>query len=65
MTAFEIDRPSAETTAPHLAVKTPSSNIPFYRKLYVQVLIAVVLGAILVMFFRTSPSTSSRLAMPL
>lgn len=47
MTAFEIDRPSAETTAPHLAVKSPSSNIPFYRKLYVQVLIAVVLGAIL------------------
>lgn len=47
MTAFEIDRPSAETTAPHPAVKSPSSNIPFYRKLYVQVLIAVVLGAVL------------------
>jgi len=48
MTAFEIDRSSLETTAPHLlGVKSPSSNVPFYRKLYVQVLIAVVLGAML------------------
>ena len=48
MTAFEIDRPSPETTAPHLvSVRSSSSSVPFYRKLYVQVLIAVVVGAVL------------------
>ena len=48
MTAFEIDRPSSETAAPYLvSAKTPSSGVPFYRKLYVQVLAGVVLGAAL------------------
>ena len=48
MTAFEIDRPPPETAAPHVAsIKLPSSSVPFYRKLYVQVLIAVVVGAVL------------------
>ena len=48
MTAFEIDRPSSEMAAPHLvSAKIPSSSTPFYRKLYVQVLAAVVLGAAL------------------
>jgi aerobic C4-dicarboxylate transport protein len=48
MTAFEIDRPSSEATTSRLAsVKIPSSSVPFYRKLYVQVLIAVLLGAAL------------------
>src|ERR1700678_3658175 len=48
MTAFEIDRPSSEAAAPHLvSTKTSSSGVPFYRKLYVQVLAAVVLGAAL------------------
>jgi aerobic C4-dicarboxylate transport protein len=48
MTAFEIDRPSSETVAPRqMSVKIPSSGVPFYRKLYVQVLAAVVLGAAL------------------
>jgi aerobic C4-dicarboxylate transport protein len=48
MTAFEIDRPSSEMAAPHPAgAKLASSSVPFYRKLYVQVLAAVVLGAAL------------------
>jgi len=48
MTAFEIDRRSAATGAPHLVdAKISSPRVPFYRKLYVQVLIAVVLGAAL------------------
>ena len=48
MTAFEIDRPSSEMADPHLvSAKTPSSGVPLYRKLYVQVLAAVVLGAAL------------------
>jgi aerobic C4-dicarboxylate transport protein len=48
MTAFEIDRPSSEMAAPHPAsAKIASSNLPFYRKLYVQVLAAVALGAAL------------------
>jgi aerobic C4-dicarboxylate transport protein len=46
MTAFEIDRPSSATVTPRpIGAKTPS--VPFYRKLYVQVLAAVVLGAVL------------------
>ena len=48
MTAFEIDRPSSEMAAPGVvSAKIPSSSVPFYRKLYVQVLAAVVLGAAL------------------
>ena len=48
MTAFEIDRPSSGTSAPHqVSAKIPSSRVPFYRKLYVQVLIAVVVGTAL------------------
>jgi aerobic C4-dicarboxylate transport protein len=48
MTAFEVDRPSSVRTTPHLvSAKTPSSGVPLYRRLYVQVLAAVVLGAAL------------------
>jgi aerobic C4-dicarboxylate transport protein len=48
MTAFEIDRRSSEMAASDLAgAKPPSSSVPFYRRLYVQVLVAVVLGAVL------------------
>jgi aerobic C4-dicarboxylate transport protein len=48
MTAFEIDRPSSGTSAPQPAsAKIPSSSVPLYRKLYVQVLVAVVLGTVL------------------
>jgi len=48
MTAFEIDRLSSEMADPHLvSAKTPSSGVPLYRRLYVQVLAAVVLGAAL------------------
>jgi len=43
MTAFEIDRPSSEMAAS----RAKAANLPFYRKLYVQVLIAVALGAAL------------------
>jgi aerobic C4-dicarboxylate transport protein len=46
MTAFEIDRPSSTTAHPAVG-KIPSSSVPFYRKLYVQVLAAVVLGILL------------------
>ena len=48
MTAFEVDRPSSEMGASHPAsAKVRSSGLPFYRRLYVQVLAAVVLGVIL------------------
>src|SRR5579859_2340738 len=47
MTAFEIDRPSSGMAAPRADAKTAVANVPFYRKLYVQVLIAVALGAAL------------------
>jgi Na+/H+-dicarboxylate symporter len=48
MTAFEIDRPSSEMAAPRPAsAKIVSSSVPFYRRLYVQVLAAVALGAAL------------------
>jgi aerobic C4-dicarboxylate transport protein len=48
MTAFEIDRPSSEMAAPHPAsAKIAAASMPFYRKLYVQVLAAVALGAML------------------
>jgi aerobic C4-dicarboxylate transport protein len=48
MTAFEIDRPSSATATSHPdGAKSPSSSLPFYRKLYVQVIIAVVLGTAL------------------
>ena len=45
MTAFEFDRPSSEVASPR--ANAASSNLPFYSKLYVQVLIAVALGAAL------------------
>src|ERR1700758_2812923 len=47
MTAFEIDRPSSEMATSRASAATASSSLPFYRKLYVQVLIAVALGAAL------------------
>jgi Na+/H+-dicarboxylate symporter len=48
MTAFEIDRPSSEVAARHPArSKIAAASVPFYRKLYVQVLGAVALGAAL------------------
>jgi aerobic C4-dicarboxylate transport protein len=47
MTAFEIDRPSSEMATSHANARSASSGVPFYRKLYVQVLIAVALGAAL------------------
>ena len=47
MTAFEIDRPSSGMATPRADVKAAAANVPFYRKLYVQVLIAVALGAAL------------------
>lgn len=48
MTAFEVDRPSAEMADPHRAsAKASSPVLPFYRRLYVQVLAAVVLGVVL------------------
>jgi len=48
MTAFEIDNPSSEMAASHsITGKIPSSRVPLYRKLYVQVLAAVFLGAVL------------------
>ena len=46
MTAFEIDRPSSATRAPQQA-GAKTSSAPVYRRLYVQVIIAVVLGAAL------------------
>ena len=48
MTAFEFDRPSSETATPGRAsARISSSSVPLYRKLYVQVLAAVLLGAAL------------------
>ncbi|MGZ5870776.1 MAG: C4-dicarboxylate transporter DctA [Bradyrhizobium sp.] len=48
MSALEIDHQSSEIAAPRLvAAKIPSRKTPLYRKLYVQVLVAVPLGAIL------------------
>ena len=48
MTALEIDSPSSGTVTPRqVSAKIPSSSVPFYRKLYVQVLVAVALGAAL------------------
>src|SRR3984957_15597210 len=48
MTAFEADRQSAGITVRGLpSAKIPSVSVPFYRKLYVQVLVAVALGAAL------------------
>jgi aerobic C4-dicarboxylate transport protein len=46
MTAFEIDHPSSGATAQHASVNA-SASVPLYRKLYIQVLAAVVLGAAL------------------
>jgi aerobic C4-dicarboxylate transport protein len=48
MTAFEADRQSAGITVRGLpSAKIPSVSVPFYRLLYVQVLVAVALGAAL------------------
>src|SRR3984885_8946377 len=48
MPALEVDHQSPETTVRVPAnTNIPSVNLPFYRKLYVQVLGAVVLGAVL------------------
>jgi aerobic C4-dicarboxylate transport protein len=48
MSALEVDHQSPETTVRVPAnTNIPSVNLPFYRKLYVQVLGAVVLGAVL------------------
>src|SRR5580692_6967449 len=47
MTAFEIGRPSSEAAAHLAGTKTSSPGVPLYRKLYVQVLAAVVLGTAL------------------
>jgi len=47
MTAFEIDRPPSGMATPHASARSTASSLPFYRKLYVQVLIAVALGAAL------------------
>jgi Na+/H+-dicarboxylate symporter len=48
MSAFEVDHHSPEITVPGLAgAKILSASVPFYRKLYVQVLVAVALGAVL------------------
>ena len=46
MSAFEADRQSPEI-AGLVNVKIPSVSVPLYRKLYVQVLVAVALGAAL------------------
>jgi aerobic C4-dicarboxylate transport protein len=48
MSALEIGDQSSELTAPGLlAVKIPSKKTPLYRRLYIQVLVAVALGAAL------------------
>lgn len=48
MTALEIDSPSSGKATPHsVSAGIPSPSLPFYRKLYVQVLVAVALGAVL------------------
>ncbi len=47
MTAFEISRPSPDVAATRASGKSAAPGVPFYRKLYVQVLMAVVLGAAL------------------
>jgi aerobic C4-dicarboxylate transport protein len=47
MTAFEIDSPSSEVAPGLVSAKIPSSSLPLYRRLYVQVLAAVILGAAL------------------
>ena len=48
MTAFEVDHQTPEMAVPRLAsVKIPSARVPFHRRLYVQVLVAVALGAAL------------------
>jgi aerobic C4-dicarboxylate transport protein len=48
MSAFEIDHRSSEMAVPGLmSAKIPSQKTPLYRRLYVQVLVAVLLGAAL------------------
>jgi aerobic C4-dicarboxylate transport protein len=48
MSALDIDHQSSDSAAPGLVTaKIPSSRTPLYRKLYVQVLVAVALGAML------------------
>jgi aerobic C4-dicarboxylate transport protein len=48
MSTFEIERRPLEMAAPDLvSAKIPSRKVPLYRRLYVQVLVAVLLGAAL------------------
>ena len=47
MTALEMDRSTVKVATPHAGGKSSAVGVPFYRKLYVQVLIAVALGAAL------------------
>jgi Na+/H+-dicarboxylate symporter len=47
MSAFEVDRQSPGIAVPGVNAKIPSVSVPFYRKLYLQVLVAVALGAAL------------------
>src|SRR5260370_17549765 len=48
MTVLDVNNPTSEIAMTRtLAAKTAAEKTPFYRKLYVQVLIAVALGAIL------------------
>ena len=48
MSALEINRPPSEKPVPRwVTAKIPSRKMPLHKKLYVQVLIAVTLGAIL------------------
>src|ERR1700731_5386327 len=48
MTPFEVDPQSPEMAAPGVAsAKIPFTSLPFHRRLYVQVLVAVALGAAL------------------
>jgi aerobic C4-dicarboxylate transport protein len=48
MTAFEIGPQSPEMAVPGVAsAKIPSASVPFHRRLYLQVLVAVALGAAL------------------
>src|SRR4030081_1800640 len=47
MSAFEINQSSEIAMTGTMAAKAAADKTPFYRKLYVQVLIAVAIGAVL------------------
>src|SRR6202011_117264 len=47
MSAFEINQSSEIAMTGRMAAKAAADKTPFYRKLYVQVLIAVAIGAVL------------------